>query len=340
MVKYFYIDILYEYFFTVNELLLHTLEPKVRTEYTVIRKNNEVYAIMFDQLIHTFIQVAEHKSFSSAAKTLYLSANAVKKRIESLEQQSGLVLFTRTNQGCTLTPAGISLYLDLIEINNHYAAALSKATYIQEQSSDTIFIGIMSTFGETFMTSPWFDIHKQNFSSQLRLVYYAASLGDMDNMFHDVGHAITLCIDVYDEKLSKRYDLCAKKTSSFQPHVGIPVNMELSQQDTITFDQLQGQCIALPPRGRAKVFDAIRFELQQQVSDIRFVDQNEYTVRSINERYMNRQLLLAAYDQSSHYPFYRFVPLDTQLKVDFGIYYRKRDEYKLQEFFTHILPTN
>jgi len=39
VVKYFYIDILYEYFFTVNELLLHTLEQKVRTQYTIIKKN-------------------------------------------------------------------------------------------------------------------------------------------------------------------------------------------------------------------------------------------------------------------------------------------------------------
>jgi biotin operon repressor len=291
-------------------------------------------------LIHTFVQVAEQKSFSSAAKLLYLSPNAVKKRIESLEQQSGLTLFVRSNQGCTLTPAGASLFQDLTEINKQYTAALSKATYIQEQSSDVIFIGIMSTFGEIFMTSSWFNIHKQNFSSQLRLVYYTASLSDMDNMFRDVGFATTLCIDIYDEAVAKQYDLCAKKTASFQPYIGIPVNMEFPADGSVTFDQLQGQCIAVPPVGRAGIFDTLRQMLQQHVPDIRFVDQNEYTVRSINERYMNRQLILAAHNQSSHYPFYRFVPLETQLQVDFGVYYRKRDEYKLQAFFESILPAN
>ena len=115
---------------------------------------------MFHQRILTFMQVAEQKSFSAAAEKLYLTPNAVKKRIETLERETDLRLFQRTNQGCALTQAGISLYRDLLEINKLYEDAIANATYAQIHSSDILFVGIMSTFAEAFMTNTWHNIRK------------------------------------------------------------------------------------------------------------------------------------------------------------------------------------
>ncbi|MCK8816100.1 LysR substrate-binding domain-containing protein [Natroniella sulfidigena] len=57
-----------------------------------------------------FITVVRAKSFSKAAKLLYLSQPAVSKHIKSMEEYYGTELFNRSNQGVTLNPAGKLVY--------------------------------------------------------------------------------------------------------------------------------------------------------------------------------------------------------------------------------------
>lgn len=60
---------------------------------------------MLQQRIQTFLEVANCLSFSTAARNLYISQQAVTKQIASLEQELGLRLFYRTTRQVTLTPA-------------------------------------------------------------------------------------------------------------------------------------------------------------------------------------------------------------------------------------------
>ena len=60
----------------------------------------------------TFICVVEAGSFSKAAEELYISAPAVIKQINSLENSLNLQLFERTHRGLIITEAGKSLYQD------------------------------------------------------------------------------------------------------------------------------------------------------------------------------------------------------------------------------------
>ncbi|MBN2388635.1 MAG: LysR family transcriptional regulator [Anaerolineales bacterium] len=56
--------------------------------------------------IATFLRAAETLNFSEAAKQLHLSQPTVSQQIKTLEQEMGVVLFTRTNTGLGLTEAG------------------------------------------------------------------------------------------------------------------------------------------------------------------------------------------------------------------------------------------
>lgn len=58
-----------------------------------------------DQL-SCFLAVAEHKSFTEAAKHLYISHSAVSKAISSLEASLNVQLLIRDNRTVSLTPAG------------------------------------------------------------------------------------------------------------------------------------------------------------------------------------------------------------------------------------------
>ena len=54
---------------------------------------------MFDEYLKTFICASECGSFTKAAETLFLSPNAVKKRIKTLEESIGFLLFERNLKG-------------------------------------------------------------------------------------------------------------------------------------------------------------------------------------------------------------------------------------------------
>ncbi len=61
------------------------------------------------ELIRLFLAVAEHRSFTQAARTLNVSPTAVSKGVRALEKQHGVVLFTRTTRSVALTDAGAGL---------------------------------------------------------------------------------------------------------------------------------------------------------------------------------------------------------------------------------------
>ncbi|MGU4703993.1 LysR family transcriptional regulator, partial [Burkholderia cepacia] len=57
-------------------------------------------------LLHTFVAVADVRSFTGAGRRLNLSQSAVSAQIVRLEQQVGQTLLVRNTRSVTLTPHG------------------------------------------------------------------------------------------------------------------------------------------------------------------------------------------------------------------------------------------
>lgn len=68
-------------------------------------KGSKLDGVKLSQL-RTLVTVAEHGNFSEAALQLDISQSAVSHAIASLEDQLGVVLFSRGRHGATLTPVG------------------------------------------------------------------------------------------------------------------------------------------------------------------------------------------------------------------------------------------
>ena len=61
-----------------------------------------------------FLQVCRQGSMQKASTSLYVSQQAVSKAIRSLEDELGILLFTRTATGMVMTEAGAALYDDAV----------------------------------------------------------------------------------------------------------------------------------------------------------------------------------------------------------------------------------
>ena len=73
---------------------------------------------MNNNQIQSFISVVEAQSFNQAEKRLFISRQALKKQIDSLENELGFDLFIRTHQGIELTPVGAEFYHGIKDIND------------------------------------------------------------------------------------------------------------------------------------------------------------------------------------------------------------------------------
>lgn len=69
----------------------------------------------FEQL-RIFIAVAEHGSYSAAARDLFVSHSTTSRAVSALENEFGVTLFERGNRILDLTPAGRSLLRDAREL--------------------------------------------------------------------------------------------------------------------------------------------------------------------------------------------------------------------------------
>ena len=73
--------------------------------------------------IESFVAVAQKKSFSNAANTLFMSQPAVSSNIQKLERELGIKLIDRKTKNITLTEGGNIFYRYAVEMINLCAQA-------------------------------------------------------------------------------------------------------------------------------------------------------------------------------------------------------------------------
>ena len=88
---------------------------------------------MYFHQLEAFVQVAENKSFSKAAKAMYLSQPTVSAHIKSLESELGVPLISRTTKEVLLSEAGQIFYDYAKELlHTRDVAALMMQSYATE----------------------------------------------------------------------------------------------------------------------------------------------------------------------------------------------------------------
>lgn len=90
------------------------------------------------ELIRLFLAVAEHRSFTLAARRLNVSPTAVSKGVRALEAKHGVPLFTRTTRSVSLTDAGAGLLAVLKPAVSQIEDAFSELEQFQRRPAGRI----------------------------------------------------------------------------------------------------------------------------------------------------------------------------------------------------------
>ncbi|MEL7450333.1 MAG: LysR substrate-binding domain-containing protein [Pseudomonadota bacterium] len=116
--------------------------------------------------LRTFCVAARHKSFTTAAQELFVTASAISHQIKSLEEEMGITLFARTKRSLELTATGQSLYDQVAplirELDDVTATFLSRSNRFTLRLSVQPFFAselFVSRLSEFTARHPDIDIH-------------------------------------------------------------------------------------------------------------------------------------------------------------------------------------
>jgi DNA-binding transcriptional LysR family regulator len=103
------------------------------------------------ELYKIFYYCAQNKSFSTAAKKLFISQSAVSQSIKGLEKQLGVTLFYRKSRSIQLTSEGELLFSYTAQAFNYLKAAETKLAEIEGLKAGEIRIGVSDSICKYFV---------------------------------------------------------------------------------------------------------------------------------------------------------------------------------------------
>jgi DNA-binding transcriptional LysR family regulator len=90
--------------------------------------------------INAFVRVAEHGSFTKAARDLRMTASAISKHVNELETKLGFSLLNRSTHGVKLTEVGQSFFTECVQILGRLDHAVTNARNLQREPHGTLRI--------------------------------------------------------------------------------------------------------------------------------------------------------------------------------------------------------
>ncbi len=291
---------------------------------------------MFDEHLKTFICAAECGSFTKAAELLYLSPNAIKKRIAAVEESTGIQLFERTLKGVKLTPAGKSFYDEAKRLVQNYNSAVERAKRIQESADDVLKIGIMDTFADEFMIAKWFQSSEKNERRKTSMVFYGTSGESMKTMLRSLGDEIDLAVDICDEKLAKKFGVKAEKISEAKICCAVPLGHRLYEKDELTPADLCGEKAAILKSGRSELWDSVIGNIKNDFFGIDFFEIDKYSIKTFNRCENENRIIFMTENSGKVYPFCKPIPINKTYTVPFGIYYPENPSKEVSSFIEKI----
>ena len=291
---------------------------------------------MLVDYLKTFICVSECGSFLKAAEQLFLSSNAVKKRINYLEESSGIVLFDRTIKGVTLTRAGQSFFNDAKNLLLEYNNSVERAKAIQESDSGILRIGMMDTFSYEFMMANWFQVREFFREKKSSLIFYGSSSQSLSVMLKSIGREIDVSVDIYDKELAQKFGVSVVKLSDAKVYLGIPPCHRLANREIITPEDLSNESITMLVSGRSAVWDRFRTKIKKVYSNSVFEDIDEYNLKTFNRCESENKVILMTEHCANIYPHFKYFPVALNFQIPFGVYYSENSTDNVSFFINNL----
>lgn len=291
---------------------------------------------MYNPQLDTFICVVEAGSFSKAAEKLYISAPAVIKQINSLENSLNLQLFERTHRGIVVTEAGKSLYKDARYLIQYAKESLIRAQEAMNHDEEVVRVGISPMTPSAIFVELWPRIQKKYPDMKFKLIPFENTPENAREILANMGQNIDVVAGMFDETMLK-FRGCDGTEISREPFcVAVSIHHRLAKKEKITLDDLAGENLMLMQRGWSYNGDILREDMIENHPEIHIVDFELYNIEAFNRCENNNEVLVAFKNWESVHPLIRIIPVEWKYAMPFGILHSKTPSDKVKRLIKAI----
>lgn len=286
---------------------------------------------MNHEQLNTFIKAMESGSFNKAAENLFVSPSAIMRQVNRLEEELELKLFDRTSKGIKPTVAGEYYYQEIVRWNNEYEGIVKKTKEIAKDTKiqNTIRVGVSGTLSERFTKEYWGKIQKEFPEIKFEFISYGIFSENVMPLVNDVGIGVDIVIDHYEPWAIEEYDLGVVQLYESQMSCAVSVNSDLYMKEKLQMEDLYGRTVSVWNIKSSSTYRDMRnvFKKYPEINmkDIPFEDVNAFSNK-------DDEIILGYLTWNGIHPFYKFIQLDIEYTVPYGIWYRKTPSPKVKKF--------
>ena len=183
--------------------------------------------------IETFLMVCRHESFTKAADKLFITSAAVKKQIDSLEDELGVQLFLRKSSGCVLTPPGEIFQSESKKILKAINTAAQRVQKAEKEQEYEIHIGYSVKLDYNFLH----DISSA-YTEQYPNHYLRFERMKKSELTTALYNQTIDCFIIINPQKSEFKRMKKVTVAETQMYAVMQKNHPLTQKKTVTFDDL------------------------------------------------------------------------------------------------------
>ena len=277
--------------------------------------------------LQSFMSVVESQSFNQAEKKLYISRQALKKQIDSLESELGFNLFVRSHQGIALTPVGQEFYDGIKEITEQTDNLINKCRDLSKHEY-TIKIG-NPTQPRLILESAFSRFAKEYSYIKQEVVFIdePKTLSLVLDGTVDVAECI-LSPQVEDDRIS------FVKLADMPYKCILAPTHPLAEKEEITYDDLKGYTVGVRRSSNSRIIQTLKKECEE-ITLIETRGSNHEQQQIFTVCYNNGIFLSRAYYASFMQPLVT-VPLKCDITAECGIIFKKNTTPIVRNFINIV----
>lgn len=193
------------------------------------------------QQLKYFIEIANTRSLSRAARNLFVTQPTLSLALKKMEDTFGTSLFTHTDQAYQLTRAGLYLYEHgqlVVEQYDQLLIDLLKMNEAEKEAKTVIKFGITTLFSVQFMKEIAFYLETHP-HIELEIIQGGSKVLQKAITDNEIDVGLLSFPNLYPETLC--LNALSTSTKGYNVYVVIPENNPLSQKNNLTFKELEDQ---------------------------------------------------------------------------------------------------
>ncbi|GIP44751.1 LysR family transcriptional regulator [Paenibacillus sp. J45TS6] len=292
---------------------------------------------MYSRQIEIFVAVVESGSFNKAADKLFLSTTAVMKQINLLEDQLGVSVVERSNQGISLTPAGQSYYEDAERIISLSRNAVQKARQIAADSPYIIRIGSSFLNPVKSFIPIWNKVSELFPQFKLQIIPFDDNKNTIMDTIKSLGTQFDCIIGAFGS--NQWLEHCnLYPLSEYKLSCAVSSDHPLATKEIINLEDLHEEHLMMVRAGDSNPNDEFRAYIEENHPTIQIIDTAYfYDIEVFNRCAQTGSVLLTLDSWANIHPSLITIPLKWNgTSVPFGLLYSKEANESVKKFVNAI----